>query len=285
MYKPMRFWGTGAAGAIPTPFCKCEVCENARRVGGKEVRFRSAFRLNEKVMIDIGADYLAQAVRLGEDLAEVEHYLFTHLHWDHFQRNMFGIRDTSAVKPPKPMIIYFVDEAYAMAEELLAEAPRGVREEYVIFKKLEFGKTYQIDVFEVTPLRGRHSTPADANFLVKLPDGRYMYYALDTGYYYEETVEFLENYKLDILINECTFPMLRPHRYDHSMGHMDIQGCIDTFDMLLEKGIITKDTEIYLSHIAGKGLNHQQLEDYFAKLERDYKVQIAYDGLSIAQDA
>ena len=48
MYLPMRFWGTSAGGAIPSPFCRCEVCENARKVGGKEIRLRSAFRIDKK---------------------------------------------------------------------------------------------------------------------------------------------------------------------------------------------------------------------------------------------
>ena len=37
-----------------------------------------------------------------------------------------------------------------------------------------------------------------------------MYYALDSGYYLEETFDILKNYKLDILIGECTFPRENP---------------------------------------------------------------------------
>ena len=32
----MRFMGTGAGEGVPTPFCRCRVCEHARKVGGKE---------------------------------------------------------------------------------------------------------------------------------------------------------------------------------------------------------------------------------------------------------
>ena len=44
--KMMLFLGTGAAEGIPTPFCRCRVCENARKKGGKEVRMRSGFRVS-----------------------------------------------------------------------------------------------------------------------------------------------------------------------------------------------------------------------------------------------
>lgn len=54
------------------------------------------------------------------------------------------------------------------------------------FVKLEFGKTYTISDLEVTVLRGMHSTVNEkysANYLVKLADGRLLYYGVDSGYY------------------------------------------------------------------------------------------------------
>ena len=57
----MKFLGTSAGEGIPDPFCTCPICENARRVGGKELRTRSSFLLDEETIIDLGADYFAQA--------------------------------------------------------------------------------------------------------------------------------------------------------------------------------------------------------------------------------
>ena len=70
MYKPLRFWGTSGGTGVPSPFCKCPVCENARNVGGKEFRSRSAFRIDKKVMIDIGEDYVSTAAKLQDELYE-----------------------------------------------------------------------------------------------------------------------------------------------------------------------------------------------------------------------
>ena len=293
MSKSLRFWGTGAAGAIPTPFCRCEVCEHARRVGGKEVRMRSAFRIDEKVMIDIGTDFVSQAVRFGEDLADVEHFLFTHIHGDHIDYRMFWLRASGAVKPSFPMRVYFVDDAYSYIEKFLYATPiildkngRGFQKENVIFERLEYQKTYHINGLEITPLRGNHKitiSKNSANYLIKLKDGRYLYYGLDTGLYPEETLEYLKDYRLDILISECTYPTLRPFDKENNIGHLDISGCIYMFDKLYDNGTITDKTKIYLTHIAAKGLNHQQLEGYFGNLERPYHVEVAYDGLSLGE--
>ena len=46
-----QFWGTSDATAIPSPYCNCEVCKEAREKGGKYVRTRSCFRLSDEVMI------------------------------------------------------------------------------------------------------------------------------------------------------------------------------------------------------------------------------------------
>lgn len=80
----MRFLGTGAGQGTPNPFCSCHVCENARKIGGKEIRTRSSFRLNDRVIIDISADFVAQAAFYHENFYKLEHVLYTHSHSDHF---------------------------------------------------------------------------------------------------------------------------------------------------------------------------------------------------------
>jgi len=84
--QKMRFWGTGAGEGIPTPFCRCRVCEYARTNKGKDLRTRSSFRIDDKVMIDIGADFLAQSIMYLEDTFDVSHVLYTHTHHDHFNQ-------------------------------------------------------------------------------------------------------------------------------------------------------------------------------------------------------
>ena len=81
--KMMLFLGTGAAEGIPTPFCRCRVCENARKKGGKEVRMRSSFRVSRELLIDLGPDLFSGCVKTGTDLYDLKYVLITHTHEDH----------------------------------------------------------------------------------------------------------------------------------------------------------------------------------------------------------
>ena len=51
--------GSGAAEAIPDPYCSCEVCQTARREGGRHIRARSAALLNDDLLIDLGPDVVS----------------------------------------------------------------------------------------------------------------------------------------------------------------------------------------------------------------------------------
>ena len=52
----ITFLGTGAATAVPLPFCSCPTCRAARVQGGKDLRTRSALLINDDLLIDCGAD-------------------------------------------------------------------------------------------------------------------------------------------------------------------------------------------------------------------------------------
>lgn len=59
--------GSAAGEGIPSAFCRCRVCRNARKSGGFDARTRTAYQIGEEVRIDFGPDFLAQEIRLGFD--------------------------------------------------------------------------------------------------------------------------------------------------------------------------------------------------------------------------
>ena len=286
----MRFLGTSAGEGIPNPFCQCEFCENARRKGGKEVRTRSSFKVDEKVLIDMGADYFAQGALLGERFDTVEHVLFTHTHPDHFDYNFLWERSVRTKGELPPLKVYFVEEGMDIIDEFLMKSRvTDGREEYtrpedVEFVKLKFGEACRVGDYEVIPFRGNHSTNFEknsANYLIRSQE-RSLYYALDSGYFLSETFEALKGERLDIFIGECTFPMIGRDFVDEFAGHMDINTCLKNLDHLYQQGTITESTKVYLTHI-GPLATHEELCDYFGKLELPYKITVAYDGLAIGQ--
>ena len=104
-----------------------------------------------------------------------------------------------------------------------------------------------------------------------------MYYALDSGEYFEETFEYLKNIKIDLLIAECTFP-IEDNSCKVHMNLIDEEACLNR---LFEQGSINEDTVIYLTHICPMEKTHEEIEKYWDELDTPYKVNIAYDGLSI----
>ena len=54
----ITFLGTAAAEGYPNPFCRCENCEGARKVGGRALRKRASALIDDQLLIDFGPDLL-----------------------------------------------------------------------------------------------------------------------------------------------------------------------------------------------------------------------------------
>src|SRR5512138_3506358 len=86
------FLGTAAAEGYPAIFCNCDYCREARALGGRNLRFRSALLVNDDLLIDFGPDLLAAAQRFNRSLWGVTTGLVTHAHSDHFYPSNFYMR-------------------------------------------------------------------------------------------------------------------------------------------------------------------------------------------------
>lgn len=287
----MKFLGTGAGEGVPNPFCNCRICANARRVGGKEIRTRSSVMLDEATMIDMSADFFAQAVTQKVCFDKVEHLLFTHMHDDHLNPMCFWERAVRDSENPT-LHVYCSDEAQTFFPEFYLTA-KGVGStaylEDVEIHPLRRGETYTIGAYTVTPLHGRHSTDFEktsTNYLLE-KNGKKMYYALDSGYFLDETFDALAGQKLDLMVMECTRAYFDPETMQptavHSMtaGHNDLALCVKTLDRLLENGGITPDTRIILTHISAFEATHEELCEVVTYLNKPYRLEIAYDGMEV----
>lgn len=283
----MIFYGTSAAEGIPSPFCTCRICENARKIGGREVRTRTMLRIDEEHCIDLGADAYCQAIKYG-DFIKLQHVLVTHTHEDHLAFMMFNIRKMAIERAGGPLNYYLTDKAYDIIDFFIKNKPilKGTMQQLidngvVAFHKLEFNQTYRIGNLTVTPLKGSHFGNMGenaANYLIVLPDGRKMYYGLDTGAYYEETFRALENHRLDILVSECTFGLTKGRKPE---GHLDAFSCMALFERLYRQKIITDKTKIYLTHINHYTSTHAELEAWFKQQRVPYEITVTYDGFEI----
>ena len=292
MSYDLTFYGTGAAEGIPCPFCDCFLCRNAREKGGKEIRKRTMFRINEEVCIDLGADSFAASQMYG-DFIHLQHALITHTHEDHFAYMMMNVRNMAYARTSEPLHLYFTDKAFELVEFfrsqqvlLKGELQQMERDGVIQFHRLEFWQTYQIAGLEVTPLRGNHRGNMDENsalYRIKLPSGKILFYGLDTGYYYPETFDWLrEHGPVDYLISECTFGT-QPGRGDHPDGHLDWNSCLHLFRQLFEQGTLRAESHIYLTHI---NHCHNSTHEDLVQMARENAdlpcpITVSYDGMQI----
>lgn len=281
-----QFWGTSAAEGTPAPFCRCPVCEEARLKKGKYRRRRSCFRLSSSVMLDLGADAVSQSMEYG-DIVDVNHVLVTHTHDDHLNQHMLMEAFWGKKYRSGPLHIYLTDQAYEMAENwrknswILKGMVPGWEETGVIeFHKLAYGERVVIDGMGVTPFRGNHRGNAKENtalYLIELPDGRNLFYGLDSGPYFAETIDALKGHTIDIFISEATGGM-RPTAPEST--HMNLKNVRDLVDILLAQGTLKNDSELYLTHI-NHGTGHDEMLAGVEQFAFPIKTTVAWDGLQI----
>lgn len=293
--KMMLFMGTGAAEGIPTPFCRCRICENARKKGGKEVRLRSCFRVSKELMIDFGPDLFSACIKTGTDLYDLKYLLITHTHEDHFDPGNLFLKQLISSDNGEKLHVYLNGDAYEILEAMDRMGYEGrpdffadcFKKDYE-FHKLEFFKSYKIGEYEVTPVKGEHPAHFEKNaagYLIRQQDGTEFLYALDTGYYSEETLDFLKGHKLDLLILECTFGSAV--REEKPYSHLDYRNCLALCDRLYDQGTLKEGAKVYLTHINQvQDYTHEDLERLCAgeRLTKPYEIYTAYDGLRLAQD-
>ena len=62
---------------------------------------------------------------------------------------------------------------------------------------------------------------------------------------------------------------------------MTLHTALRTFERLYKQGTISGTTEVWFTHIAPIGSTHAELARYLSGLTLPYKLDVAYDGLSL----
>lgn len=251
----IRLLGTGASDGIPAFFGDSEVSRYARKNGGKDLRSRAAAIVDQGLKIDLPPDTFMQMTRDRLDPNDWTALLFTHSHDDHcaiseLQYALFPFTDREFLHYP----IY----ANAMICDLIhARYPQWPLE---IVETRSFCP-FVAAGYGVIPFKANHKEDEDSqNFLVQ-KDGRTLAYATDTGIWFEETWEFLQDYRLDLLVIECT-EGFNPTTYH---GHIDIPQLIGMVERLKMQGTLTSESQVFTTHHSHLGgATHAQLEEALA---------------------
>jgi phosphoribosyl 1,2-cyclic phosphate phosphodiesterase len=285
------FLGTGAAEGIPAVYCRCPYCARVRERGGRDLRTRSALRIGERYQIDFNADTASQIQQEKLDLFALEHILITHTHDDHFQFEEIVKKSLALVKNENPLHVYlsvpaklyFDSIVHVFTAQLEDEADEATFWACYPVHALQFFERYSIGELEVETVKGSHAAEGEKqyslNYLIRLPDGRRLLYAVDTGYYLEETWKFLRGRHVEILIMDCT-EAGRTQGEERPFAHHNGRSFLGTLERMRSIGFIDGDTRIFATHIQPhQGLFHEEIQRFFD--QSPFAVTVAYDGLRI----
>lgn len=273
----IKYLGTAAAEGVPAPFCECQVCENARRKGGRNIRTRSQALIDDRILIDLPADTYMHTLRENIKLCGLFACLITHPHCDHLCPDELVCRLPVAahMKEEKPFCIYGVDntlETIRQKGEFTAELER---EGCLQMHRIEPFVPFEVEGYRITALKADHGTVQPVFYLIE-KGGRAMLYAHDTGFFPEETMDHLKKADvcLDLVSYDCTNVLLE---WDNR-HHMGLKGNEIMRDRLKEVGKIHSRTIHVLNHFSHNGGAGY---DELVPLAQEMGFTVSCDGLEI----
>ncbi len=265
------FLGTAAAEGYPGIFCDCPNCREARALGGRNIRLRSALLVNDDLLIDFGPDLLASAQRFNRDLSQVTVGLVTHAHMDHFFLGNFSMRGKgfTAQRDIPTLRLYGPRE---VGEMLAAEHPDLdlLRMESHTVRAFD---RWQAGGYHFTAYRAYHAVDHLEALFYSVSDGRRAFlYATDTGSFPADTWQALEGQSFDAIIMEET---MGTGVYSQ---HMGFETFLEHAARMRASGMLRPGGRLIAHHMSHtNNPPHAQVEAILTP----HGVEVAYDGLEV----
>jgi len=279
------FLGTAAAEGIPGLWCGCAICREARKRGGKDIRRRSSYLIDDDTMIDFGPDSFEQMRRENINLAALKRIFFTHAHEDHMSPVQLLYRRAPGFCTDVPD--YKLD--VLGSRRTLRELVRGIvssntptldgvnLSEYlrlnpIIVKEGEWVKSGDV---EALPVPASHAPGLGAMIYVIRRGGKSVLIANDTGWLADEAWAMLDGLRLDAAVIECTIGFRNP---DADKTHQGFNTTVKFRERLIGMRCIKEETPAYATHFSHNGLGlHEELQARFSQ----HGMTVAYDGLAV----
>jgi phosphoribosyl 1,2-cyclic phosphodiesterase len=277
----ITFLGTAAANAYPEAFCRCKNCEQARKLGGRSLRKRSALLVNDDLLIDLSPDIMAASQMHGCSLKNVRYCLQTHPHADHLDLSHLLSRSPGYGVVGAPVLNF-----YASAETLQRAAETFERdlEGYSLLSP-DAEKNLNLKIHPIEPLQpftagwyrviafpANHAPTMGAMLYSVEANGHGIFYGTDTATLPEQTWQGFHQYKVqfDLVILDHTYGPNQP-----GGDHLSAQQVIEHVKRMHGEGLLKSNARVFATHIAHEGNPaHPELAE-FAK-QNGYEV--AYDG-------
>lgn len=282
----LTFLGTAAATACPLPFCRCAACTAAREAGGRDCRARSSLLINQDLLLDLGPDAPASALRLGEDLSRVRYLLQTHAHSDHFDAGHLVTRlaeYATADDEIAPLTLCASrPAALALSAALGREEPGAslLDEGWQARLRLHFhaaepGKELRLGHYHILPLPSAHD-PAGGSLLYAVWDGKAaLLYGTDSLFFDAAIWAALRSWghPLSCAVLDHTYGPDTP-----GQGHMNANQVAEVARLLRAHRLLAEGGAVLATHLSHEGNPSHAALSAWAQ-PRGYS--IAYDGLRL----
>ena len=267
-----RILGTAAAEGWPALYCTCLACQEAWRRRGKDLRRRTAYQLGERIHIDWGPDTYAQMLEFDLRYDRLEHLLITHSHADHLLPQELLYRHRGFAIMPAGAMLHIYGNRHV--GERLEALDLPLAECFAQFHRARPFQPLELsDGVVATPIMADHAGEEQAlNWLLQR-GSRALLQGNDTGWWPDETWEFLSGVRLTVAIIECTYGPNPGGR--HHLGANDV---LEVRDELAKIGAIDGDTRVVVTHFShNSGWLHERYEEFFAP----EGIEAAYDGMEL----
>ncbi|MDL2232199.1 hypothetical protein LJC63_01285 [Ruminococcaceae bacterium OttesenSCG-928-L11] len=273
----IHYLGTAAGECVPGMFCTCDTCQRSRELGGRNIRTRFQIAIDETLLLDFGPDTYFHVIHQGLPLWNITTCLITHNHTDHLRAEDFELRrEKIAHGDLKPLHVYATAPS-ARQISTVVDRFRLSEQNRVFLHDIKPFVSFESDGYRITPLKAAHNPESEPVFYQIEAENQRILLAHDTGWFPEETWEYLKNAGIpfDFVSLDCTGGINEEAGYKH----MAFVENIRMRDALYAHGLANTKTTFCLSHFSHNG---RAVYDDFAPLVQREGFVVAYDGLRIS---
>jgi phosphoribosyl 1,2-cyclic phosphate phosphodiesterase len=261
-------------------------------LGGPNIRSHSAAHLEPDCLLDFNLPAVIRARLSGIPIAETRYLLITHSHADHLEaKQLTWTRDMDPQRSllsdqeklkhvgprfsPAPMLHVYGTQASCAKLQIDRKDP-DPRRYCMLLHRLEYFEEFEAGDMSCIALKAKHGDGEGAfglNYIIKR-QGKTILYALDTGWFPDESLEVISGFRYDLVVLEATFgdaPVL-PER------HMNLSIVEKAFQHFVKRGFLNRGATFAISHMCPHWTPvHNDLAPRMKKLG----ITVAYDGLAV----
>lgn len=277
-YMIIRFLGTGAAEGVPAMFCNCDVCKRIKELGESEFRSRTQVIVDGTICIDFPPEAYSNSLKFGVNLSALKYLLVTHSHMDHFYAHDFILRGYKYATVEAPQLeIYGNEEIKKVFCECTAREMKPQVTPNIVIKTVHGFEEFVVGGYRVLTVPANHDKNEEALLYYVEKDGMGYLHFYDTGEVKDEIFEFLalSGARVELVSFDCTFAHVPG---GENARHMGIANNMAMKQKLLNFGLANDNTKYVITHFSH---NSNPIRERLKKLEEEYGVIAAYDGLEV----